>query len=70
MQERKGGGGRGGGVKEIYVDYNIIGFSLYECGTASTSTVNTTNINLDETTVDDFFMFYNKEITEYAADVI
>ena len=59
-----------GWVKEIYVDYNIIGLSLYRCGTASTSMVNTTNINLDETIIDNFFMFYNKEITEYVADVI
>ena len=59
-----------GWVKEIYVHYNILGFSLYRCGPVSTSMVKTTNINLDETLIDNFFMFYNKEITEYAADVI
>lgn len=55
--------------QKIFGNNNIRGCSPRDCWVASTSKTNTININARES-IFNFFMFYNKGITEYAQDEI
>ena len=64
-------------IKEIFIVNKIVNFSPQICWAASSSKAKSTDVNIDEIikrgcwkNQENFFIFYDKEITEYGPDDI